>query len=812
MNLTDMVQKKRISQKQVNLSGLFLAAVLILISAFLSSIAYEPQAGPIPRIETTGRSVTGFATSFTATCSDGATIFRATANSLAAPYNTADTTTYSKKVCADSSLGSGHTCIYSTAPTTTTTGPATLPSHCSNSVWDGDESDQDCGGSCNKCSSGLSCWGNSDCSSGMCWFDSATMTKRAGASITKDQRLSPISTNIQYQGVCVTTAPSTGGIVGGAVVDITGNQVASPARAVFFTPSSANNYASCPIGYYSQGVFTQGSNQINFCSLNGQDLIRTASTCPTGYVYAGSIISKGAYSGQPTTQTQVCSRAPNNQQEVTIMDITNSYGYPDTTRLCPSGYSSPGYLASGGYVTGGGGSAGVRYMQFCVRNIVPITATCTDGIKNQDETGIDCGGSTCTAKCGSGKSCNINNDCSAGYSCVNSVCTSTTQTTTQPSPPTAPTITTIPTTTTTAPAAPLNRIIRIGSDNTVEKAGYSGSSATSQQPTIVTFNGAITTCTQRVDILPGTCTPPAGPTGTKKLGTIEEFNTEITPNGVGVPWTNVFAIYVSDSINGDVVKCAGAGCNLPVCTKGKLQAIIEEYISYDSVNIRYGICADKKIMLASCTQTTKGRTCTTTAPEQGLTKLTNYITDQYRTASGSYKAYVYHDLYIQSQETIQQPTPVSYSDVCFGNGPYHYEDKTQRTNKANGACDAGSCIFTISADTGAKVADCSSNGYSTSVCSGGYCVGTDCDQLACQDQLSCNSNPSCAWDALETRPGKSKCQSRGNVCYDPGKVGICTPAAFRSGDYSCLYKEGPFYTRACVGAGNIAFWQIPEVY
>ena len=47
-------------------------------------------------------------------------------------------------------------------------------------------------------------------------------------------------------------------------------------------------------------------------------------------------------------------------------------------------------------------------------------ASCTDGIKNQDETDIDCGGSTC-AKCGNSKNCNQASDCISN-SCQNNTC------------------------------------------------------------------------------------------------------------------------------------------------------------------------------------------------------------------------------------------------------------------------------------------------------------------------------------------------------------------------------------------------------
>src|SRR5690349_18345888 len=39
-------------------------------------------------------------------------------------------------------------------------------------------------------------------------------------------------------------------------------------------------------------------------------------------------------------------------------------------------------------------------------------ASCSDGVKNQDETDVDCGGSCAT--CASGKSCGSNSDCTGG--------------------------------------------------------------------------------------------------------------------------------------------------------------------------------------------------------------------------------------------------------------------------------------------------------------------------------------------------------------------------------------------------------------
>jgi hypothetical protein len=56
----------------------------------------------------------------------------------------------------------------------------------------------------------------------------------------------------------------------------------------------------------------------------------------------------------------------------------------------------------------------------CVGNICTV-ATCTDGVKNGNETDIDCGGS-CTAKCTAGQGCLQASDCSSGVCGVKNIC------------------------------------------------------------------------------------------------------------------------------------------------------------------------------------------------------------------------------------------------------------------------------------------------------------------------------------------------------------------------------------------------------
>ncbi len=54
-------------------------------------------------------------------------------------------------------------------------------------------------------------------------------------------------------------------------------------------------------------------------------------------------------------------------------------------------------------------------------SLVPITPSCTDGIKNQGEADIDCGG-PCSTKCANGKTCSTGTDCTSTYCNPNGLC------------------------------------------------------------------------------------------------------------------------------------------------------------------------------------------------------------------------------------------------------------------------------------------------------------------------------------------------------------------------------------------------------
>lgn len=81
----------------------------------------------------------------------------------------------------------------------------TYPATCYDGIWNGDESDLDCGGSCPKClSTGIytSCWVNSDCQSNNCDMSGAQTPLPTGYTIQTLRQLAGQHWIIPYSGIC----------------------------------------------------------------------------------------------------------------------------------------------------------------------------------------------------------------------------------------------------------------------------------------------------------------------------------------------------------------------------------------------------------------------------------------------------------------------------------------------------------------------------------------------------------------------------------------------------------------------------------
>jgi hypothetical protein len=248
-------------------------------------------------------------------------------------------------------------------------GMCQMPS-CSDGVKNGMETDVDCGGTnCRKCGNGGMCNGNGDCGSNFC-----------------------------NGGVCQPMpAPScTDGMKNGNETDVDcgGTCPACPAGK------------SCSAGRDCQSMVCNGGRcQPPSCSdgvRNGTETdVDCGGTCPT--CPSGRMCSRGS-----DCQSRVCTggmcQAPS---------CTDGIRNGTETDVDCGGGSCP--KCGMGSMCNGNGDCGSGFCNGGVCQPMPA-ATCNDGMKNGNETDVDCGGGTCPA-CTAGKSC------SAGRDCQSMVCT-----------------------------------------------------------------------------------------------------------------------------------------------------------------------------------------------------------------------------------------------------------------------------------------------------------------------------------------------------------------------------------------------------
>jgi hypothetical protein len=93
-----------------------------------------------------------------------------------------------------------------------------------------------------------------------------------------------------------------------------------------------------------------------------------------------------------------------------------------TDRACAGGDQGSGGVGGDGATGGAGGTAGSAGSSGSGGS--SGGPTCTDGVKNQDETDVDCGGTICDP-CADGKHCADDPDC-VSFLCVSGVCTTDT--------------------------------------------------------------------------------------------------------------------------------------------------------------------------------------------------------------------------------------------------------------------------------------------------------------------------------------------------------------------------------------------------
>ncbi|CAF1498285.1 unnamed protein product [Adineta ricciae] len=250
-------------------------------------------------------------------------------------------------------------------------------STCTDNYWNGDETDVDCGGSvCStKCSNNKSCEASSDCQAGFCRSNDKTCQTPSCSDGYKNQD----ETDVDCGGsVCSTQC---------------------------IDSETCSQNSDCTSGY---------------CRLTDQTC-RTA-TCTDGFqnqdetdVDCGGLICTAT-----CALTKFCGRNP---------DCTSGFcrGTDKTCRVsgCSDGFRNQDETD----IDCGGSTCGVKcpltktcgkdadcQSGFCrPTDKTCQTATCSDSLRNQDESDVDCGGTACTAKCANGLSCGKNADCTSAF-------------------------------------------------------------------------------------------------------------------------------------------------------------------------------------------------------------------------------------------------------------------------------------------------------------------------------------------------------------------------------------------------------------
>ncbi len=257
------------------------------------------------------------------------------------------------------------------------------PATCTDGIKDANETGLDCGGPCAPCDSGnLTCKTSADCGvGGIC--SSGTCYQAQVTSCTADADCGAGSTCVQ----------------GECRVPVTGK----PPVCTFPSDCSAN--ATC--------------GQNDTCYVQGASSCSTSSDCGAGEYCVFSQCStvtppiSGCTNDSACPQGAICS-----QGTCWAPHVTSCAAATDCAAggACMQGACYAASQASDTCVTGTDCVSGV-----CDSTTNTCTQSgCNNGIKDGQETAVDCGGPSCGA-CGAGKSCLVNSDCQSA-NCVQGVC------------------------------------------------------------------------------------------------------------------------------------------------------------------------------------------------------------------------------------------------------------------------------------------------------------------------------------------------------------------------------------------------------
>ncbi len=265
-----------------------------------------------------------------------------------------------------------------------------IANRCLDTVKDGNETDVDCGGSCpTKCATGKGCLSAADCASGIC----NGQTGLCAASQCQDGVKDGNETGVDCGGgVC----PACGN--GGSCVsdsDCTG--ICSPT-----TKTCVANHCSDLVQDADETGLDCGGSLCAGCAAGvacNVDHDCASGACGVGNKCAADKCHDGIKDG---TETAVdcggaCAGCGVGQPCSTGSDCASASCSP-STHTCLAGCTAGADCTSGICNVGKGAC---------------VSSTCQDGVLDGSETAIDCGGGTC-AGCTVGQACKVGSDCASG--------------------------------------------------------------------------------------------------------------------------------------------------------------------------------------------------------------------------------------------------------------------------------------------------------------------------------------------------------------------------------------------------------------
>ncbi|HEX2570635.1 MAG TPA: fibrinogen-like YCDxxxxGGGW domain-containing protein [Polyangia bacterium] len=298
---------------------------------------------------------------------------------------------------------------------------------CSDGVRNGLETGVDCGGpACPACPNGMPCQNNNDCQSGFCGPGNICTTPGCSDGIRNGQETGvdcggpscpacPVGQGCQNNGDCQSGYCNPQG------------QCATPSCTDRVRNGQETDVDCggplCPACQINQGCQRDSDCQSGYCNTS------------TGQCQTASC-SDGLRNGQETGTDcggPVCPACPNGQGCQQDRDCQGGYCDP-ITRICRAPTCTDG--VRNGQETGvdcGGGTCppctnGMNCQQdsdcqsnYCNPSRQCATPTCTDNVRNGQETGTDCGGPVCPT-CPDGQGCQTGTDCRSNYCDPNRVC------------------------------------------------------------------------------------------------------------------------------------------------------------------------------------------------------------------------------------------------------------------------------------------------------------------------------------------------------------------------------------------------------